>query len=199
MSEPVYNTGQEGLFKKRKSLELNKPSIISIQRILRWGMAAAAIFILVFVSISGYKFYMLTPEILYEESYVSYKPTVVKNNKAPLSDIEKMYQDKNFTGIIKEAKKKVDIPEKDFLLTGLAYMELNDPFSAIYSFKKLTPNTSSWYQQDAEYYLAMAYLKNHDYDLAISLMQKIRNHPEHIYRDQFSTTFIRKVKLLKWR
>lgn len=199
MSEPVYNTGHKDLFKQRKSLALNKPGSISIQRILRFGMAAAAVFVLVFVSIGSYKFYKLSPDKLYEESFVSYKLPDVSSNNGPVSVIASMYSAQNFTGIVKEAKKKVNLPEKDILLTGLAYLELNDPFSAIYSFKKVTANTSSWYQQDAEYYLAMAYLKNHDYDLAISLMQKIKHHPQHIYHDQFSTAFIRKVKLLKWR
>lgn len=198
ISQQVKNI-HEGLFDKEQPLWLNKTRSISIQRVLRFGMAAAAILILVFVSIGGYKFYKLSPENLYDESFVAYNLSNVRSNEVPVSDIEKMYKEQNFTGIIKEAKKKVDLPEKDYLLTGLAHMELNDPFSAIYFFKKVTANTSSWYQQDAEYYLAMAYLKNHDYDLAISLMQKIRHHPEHIYSNQFSTTFIRKVKLLKWR
>lgn len=177
-----------------------KGKLSSIRRAVRVTMAAAAILIFIVVAIGGYKFYKLAPETLYNEVYIEYNLATARvAENAADSQIEDMYQQKDFAGIIKEAKRKVELNDRDYLLTGLSHLQLNDPFSAIYFFKKLTGNKLSWYQQDAEYYLVMAYLKNRDYDHAITLMQKIKNHSGHVYRERFTSSFIGKVKMLKWR
>lgn len=177
-----------------------KGKMSSIRRVVRLTMAAAAILILIAVAIVGYKLYKLSPETLYNEVYIEYDLSTARRGES-ITDrqIEEMYQQKDFAAIIKQAKKKVELNDKDYLLTGLSHLQLNDPFSAIYFFKKLTGNKLSLYQQDAEYYLVMGYLKNLDYDHAITLMQKIKNHSGHIYRDRFTSNFIGKVKMLKWR
>ncbi len=177
-----------------------KGKISSIRRVVRLSMAVAAILILIAVAIGGYKFYKLSPEILYNEVYIEYDLSTVREGESVADrQIEEMYQQKDFAAIIKQAKKKVELNDKDYLLTGLSHLQLNDPFSAIYFFKKLNGNKLTLYQQDAEFYLVMGYLKNLDYDHAITLMQKIKNHSGHIYRDRFTPNFIGKVKMLKWR
>jgi hypothetical protein len=51
----------------------------------------------------------------------------------------------------------------------------------------------------AEYYLALAYLKNNDYDQAIELMNVIHDNSSHLYTKKFSRKYINRVKRLKWR
>jgi uncharacterized protein HemX len=180
--------------------ELAKGKVFSIKRILRYAMAVTAILLFLVTGIGGYKFYQLSPETLYNELNIEYNlPTARGGESKAESRIERMYKEQNFADIIKEAQKKVELSDKGYLLTGMSHLQLNDLFAAIYSFKKLTENKRSWYQQDAEYYLALAYLKNRDYDHAITLMQKIRNHSGHVYRQRFSSNFIGKIKMLKWR
>jgi hypothetical protein len=51
----------------------------------------------------------------------------------------------------------------------------------------------------AEYYLALAYLKNNDYDQSIELMNAIHANSTHFYTKKFSRKYINRVKRLKWR
>src|SRR6187397_1617856 len=50
-----------------------------------------------------------------------------------------------------------------------------------------------------EYYMALAYLKNNDYDQAIELMNAIHDNSSHLYSKKFSRKYINKIKRLKWR
>ena len=51
----------------------------------------------------------------------------------------------------------------------------------------------------AEYYLALAYLRDRDYDQAIELMNAIHDNSSHLYTKKFSRKYINRVKRLKWR
>ena len=51
----------------------------------------------------------------------------------------------------------------------------------------------------AEYYLALAHLRNRDFDESIELMTKVHDDPNHMYHERFSSKYIKKVKMVKWR
>jgi hypothetical protein len=55
------------------------------------------------------------------------------------------------------------------------------------------------FSDEAEYYLALSYIRNRDYDLAIPILEKIKDHPIHIYHEKVDAKLIRKIKMLKWR
>jgi outer membrane protein assembly factor BamD (BamD/ComL family) len=92
---------------------------------------------------------------------------------------------------------------KDVFLTGMSYLETNDLSKAISSFQVVIADVkedkTTVLKDAAEYYLAMAYLKNNDYDQAIELMNTIHDNSGHLYKNMFSQKYINKVKRLKWR
>ena len=92
---------------------------------------------------------------------------------------------------------------KDVFLTGMAYLETNDLPKAISSFQvviaDVKDNKASELKDAAEYYLALAYLKNNDYDQAIELMSLIHDSPSHLYTKKFSPKYLNRVKRLKCR
>jgi tetratricopeptide (TPR) repeat protein len=53
--------------------------------------------------------------------------------------------------------------------------------------------------EEAEYYLALAYIANKDFDLALPLLNKMHDNPDHKFHDRISAKLIRQVKMLKWR
>ena len=82
-------------------------------------------------------------------------------------------------------------------------METNDPARAISNFQiviaDVKDDKNSALKDTTEYYLALAYLKNNDYDQAIELMTTIHDNSSHHYKTQFSRKYINKIKRLKWR
>jgi predicted negative regulator of RcsB-dependent stress response len=188
---------QEGSLPKIES----KIKTLSIKRAIRITTAVAASLLLVFAGIKGYQFYQLSPDKVYNENFVSYQLPVTRGSNDEKSfEIKEAYQAQNYKDVIKWGRKyKAKVVEESFLI-GLSYLQSNDPFSAITSLQPIVKtDTKALLKQDAEFYLALAYLKNKDYDKAIDLMQKIKADTSHPYHQQFSDKTISQVKMLKWK
>jgi len=171
---------------------------VSVKKILRYGMAIVAGIFLVVAIVKIYQFLQLSTDGLYREVFVNYQLPLT--NDTSLSDrakIEDMYRKKNFKAIIAEAKRPRVPDDKTFLLIGISYLETNDPFNAIATFRQIKPTGD--YKQEAQYYLSLAYLRNNDYDQALGLMQQIKNNKSHGYHEHFSSSFLDKIRMLKWK
>jgi tetratricopeptide (TPR) repeat protein len=176
----------------------------STRRIIRSSLSIAASVLLIFISVQVYNFIGLSPDKLFKEEYSAFELSTTRDpNVPPESAIEKSYREKNYKTVIDLKNKSTNISTKEQFLAGVSYLELDDPSNAIHSFDTvlIRDKTSGQqtYKDEAEYYLALTYVKNKDYDQALELMNTIHNNPSHIYHEKFSSRFIRKVKLLKWR
>ena len=80
----------------------------------------------------------------------------------------------------------------------MAYLKTNYFSEAIVQFVAVTKSDNQ-YKADAEFYLAMAYLKTKNYAAALPLMQKIHDDKNHVYHERISSKQIREVQLLKWK
>ena len=178
-------------------------TISKLQRFIRYSVAVAASVLLIFLGLEGYNFYKLSPNRLFAENFTDYELSTTRSGTdKPESNIEKAYREKKYNEIIRLNAISV-LSAKDIFLTGLAYLKINDPSKAITNFQvvlaDLGNENSSTLKDESEYYLALAYLKNTDFDQAIELMNKIHSNPAHLYTGKFSRKFIRNVKMLKWR
>jgi tetratricopeptide (TPR) repeat protein len=171
-----------------------------IQRTIRYSVAIAASLALIFIGIQGYRFYKLSPERLYAENYLAYEIPNTRGNEDQLSDMEKAYTEKRYADITKMVFYRSLTPRESFL-RGLAFLETGDLSRAITSFQSVLSDTEADKQtkDGAEYYLALAHLRNRDYDEAIELMSKVHDDPDHTYNERFSSKFIKRVKMVKWR
>jgi len=83
----------------------------------------------------------------------------------------------------------------------MAYMELRNDIKAIEEYKKVIAKNESAgtniLKDEAEYYLALAFLHNKDYDHALEMMNKIHNDPNHIYNEKITAKLINEVKSLR--
>lgn len=173
-----------------------------LRRFTRYSAAVIGGLTLLFLCFEGYNFYQLSPGSLFAEKYSVYELTRITDEASQRSAIEKAYREKNFPEVIRLNAISV-LHTMDIFLTGLAYLETGDDARAISSFQVVLADTEnnkpSALKESTEYYLALAFLKNRDYDQAIELMNSIHDNPSHVYKDKFSMKFIRKVKRLKWR
>jgi len=173
------------------------------RRTIRYTLAIASGLALIIAGYLAFRFFTLSSEKLYSEQYSAFELTVVRDQSQKQSTIQKLYSEKDYKAVIEEKSKMAAVPTTDLFVSGLSYLELNEPTSAINIFNEVFSRNKisgeKIYQDEAEFYLALAYLKIKEYDKAIELMNKIHNDPQHPYHKKFSTSFIRKVKMLKWR
>jgi len=185
-----------------KELQTPVKLISSRRRIIRYTISIAASILLVFVGITAYNFFSLSPERLYGQQFNSYELIITRGEEG-LTTIEKFYKDKNYRAVIEATNQVSKNSVEENFLSGMSYLEVGNPGGAIAPFRevinrdKATGGTS--YLDQAEYDLSLAYLKNKDYDKAIGLMQTIHDNPGHSYHEKFTKSFIRKVKMLSWR
>jgi predicted negative regulator of RcsB-dependent stress response len=183
--------------------EVTAKKFSKVRRTVRYSVAVAASVLLIFVCIVGYNFYRLSSDRLFAENYSAYELTTIRReNDSTESKIEKAYREKNYAGVININKNSV-LSVKDIFLTGMSYLETNDLSKAISSYQLVIADVKDDKNPElkdaAEYYLALAYLKNSDYDQAIELMNTIHDNSSHLYTKKFSHKYIRRVKRLKWR
>lgn len=177
--------------------------VSSIIRISRYTLATAAIISLILAGRWLYIFYKLSPDKLYSEIFIDYKLAPRQDSLPRLeSNIAKAYRENNYNEVIRLNASSV-LFNNDIFLTGIAYLKTGDPAKAISSFRLILAamgkGNSSSLKNETEYYMALAYLKNRDFDQSIELMNKIYNDPAHKYHYKFSEKFIDRVKMLKWR
>src|SRR4030095_13488592 len=183
--------------------EITAKKIGKVRRIVRYSVAIAASILLIFVCIEGYNFYRLSPDRLFAENYTVYELTTIRDEiDSTESKIVKVYREKNYAEVINIHKNSV-LSVKDIFLTGMSYLETNELSKAISSYQVVIADVkddkTSGLKDAAEYYLALAYLKNSDYDQAIELMNTIHDNSSHLYTKKFSRKYINRVKRLKWR
>ena len=183
--------------------EVTAKKISKVRRIVRYTVPIAASILLIFVCIEGYNFYRLSPGRLFAENYTAYELTTTRReNDSTDSKIEKAYREKNYAEVIKLNVNSV-LSVKDIFLTAMSFLATNDPPRAISNFQVVIADVkddkNSALKDTTEYYMALAYLKNNDYDQAIELMNAIHDNSSHLYSKKFSRKYINKIKRLKWR
>ena len=183
--------------------EVTSNRLNKVRRIVRYSVTVAASVLLIIVCIVGYNFYRLSSDRLFAENYSTYELTITRGeNDSTGSKIEKAYREKKYPEVIKLNASSV-LSVKDIFLTAMSFLETNDPSRAISNFQVVIADVkddkNSALKDATEYYMALAYLKNNDYDQAIELMNTIHDNSSHLYSKKFSRKYINKIKRLKWR
>ena len=176
-----------------------------VRKIIRYTISIAAAIALVFFVYQAYQFYQLSPGKLYAQTYIPYDPSQFRNGDTTQSTgsvIEEAYNKKDYRLVTSAVLHRPFTP-KEGLLRGLAFLETGDLSRSITSFQTVLiepyDKIPTVTRHQLEYYLALAYLKNRDYDQALELMEKVHDEPNHTYSEKFTRKYIRKVKMLKWR
>jgi hypothetical protein len=113
--------------------------------------------------------------------------------------VENYYIQGNYIAVTLLSKKGRALTDRETLLTGLAYLHRNDYTNAIKWLEPASNNFKSTYRRPADYYLALTYLINEDYDRCIERMEHIATDPAHPYRHKITEDTIDDVKVLKWK
>jgi len=164
--------------------------------VLRMAMRIAAL-VIVLVLIAGLVQYsLLDAGRLYSTQYETYTLGTPRGDDTVA--IEQAYRNHDMAQVIALYENN---HTADHFLAGQAYLALNAPEKAITAFEaQLKANESATikpYQDDAEYYLALAWLKAGRTDKALPLFEKIHDQSSHAYHDQVSGWYLTKLRWLK--
>ncbi|MGB8194366.1 MAG: hypothetical protein WCF67_20715 [Chitinophagaceae bacterium] len=167
---------------------------------LRRTMQVAAL-VLVLVVIAGLiQYSLLDADKLYRSHYAEYTFGTTRDN-SKISPLEQAYRAQNMREVIKLYQDAVTHDSTDHFIAGQALLATDNPSAATLAFERqLTLNaTLSFkpYQEDAEYYLALAYLKSGDLERALPLFEKINRDPLHAYHHEVSNWYLMQLQWLK--
>ncbi|HEY0039478.1 MAG TPA: hypothetical protein VGB71_02390 [Flavisolibacter sp.] len=171
-----------------------KGKIISVSKSVRYTLAVAASILVLFVGVRIYLNMQSSPENLYNETFVDFNLSATRGNEGILSQVEKLYQQKNYEGVTSTARSR-SLSAKDSLLIGLSYLHTGKNTQAILFFQQLAQATND-FRQDAEFYLSLAYLKDQNFNSALQWMKKINSDPAHLYHEQIDKELIQKLTSL---
>ena len=177
--------------------------INSTRKIIRYSIAVAASLMLLIGGYIAYNFFTLSPNKVFASTYQTYEMITVRDGNNNATTTEKAYREKNYKEVLRIYNAGEDHSLKGEFLCGAAALELDDNSRAIKCFKEVLDanrqSSTTALNDEAEYYLSLSYIKNRDYDLALELMNKIKDKPNHLYHEKITGKLIRQVKMLKWQ
>lgn len=178
--------------------EKNKPVRRGWVRYAIGVAAAAAVIIALFLVINpgGGK---TNPQDLYASVYKPYDNT--QTRAGATGTLEQAYRQKNYPQVIAAYQQLPQPVAKEKLLAACAYLETGETAKAQSLLVSLQEDNHTRpvpeFVDDAEYYLALCYLKMGRLDEAGVLFRKIQSNPAHLYADKINETFMKKFNRLQ--
>jgi len=143
---------------------------------------AAAVLVLL-VSATTYKYIAVTDKSVYDKYYSTYELNTSRD-RTPVDKMEAAYRNRQWAEVIAAGESAQASPKATFM-SGVAHMELKQFEPAIASFGKVIAvnkqTGDAYFQDEAEYYLAMSYLGARKDDLALRMLSDIKNDPAHVF------------------
>lgn len=147
---------------------------------------AATVLILIGAAVA-YKYTTVNATSMYNEYYASFDLNTTRG--AENTDaIEQAYRNKNWASVIAIANTSTQKTNKTYFLTGMANLELKNYNYAIDAFSQIIASNAktgdNYFQDEAEYYMALGYLANNEAAKALPLLNKIKSDKNHIYYEK---------------
>jgi tetratricopeptide (TPR) repeat protein len=183
-----------------KQEEQPAPVVRLNRRVWRNSLRVAAGIIIVLGATFIYQYSQLSNTRLYEDNY---KPFLLHESRGAdaTSVLQQAYKAGQPGKVIQLYRAMKNPGAADYLLAGNALLEEGQPAEATQCFLLLqqqnTLSHTHLYEDDAEYYLALSYLRGGEVDQALPLFERMHADETHLYHDKASTWFIRKLHWLQ--
>ena len=162
-----------------------------------WSVAAMVLLVLGAASV--YKYSSVTGASVYNENFSSFELSTSRGSNND-GELEKAFRNKNWTAVERIADVKKDNDQKSLFLAGIAEMEVKNYDKAIASFNKVMQlnqhNATPYFQDEAEYYYALANLAANKPAEGVSMLQKIRENKDHLFNKKALAITALDLKLL---
>ncbi len=158
---------------------------------LKWVSIAAMILL---VSGVGYQYASINENSIFQDANLEYK-TVVTRGEAQ-DKLMTLFSNRDYKGYLSAYQAIENKTTENQLMAGISLLNLGNTSASIESLEPLTKG-SSVEKDAAEYYLALSYLKNKEFEKSLQLLEAINANPEHGYHNKVSNWLIQKIKIAR--
>jgi len=176
-----------------------KESGAVIHSFSRTFLRVAAVLLLFAGAGTVYKYSTTNASSVYDQGFSSFELSTSRGN-SNVGELEKAYRNKNWSEVENIASLEKEKDNKTMFLAGMAAMELKNYDKAVHFFNELMANQNSAnpsFQDEAEYYLAMADLGANKPAAGVAILRKIRADKEHLFYKKASAISALDLKLLE--
>ncbi|HXD77210.1 MAG TPA: hypothetical protein VN616_05350 [Puia sp.] len=158
-----------------------------VRSMTRLAMRAAAVILVLGASAVIYKYSVTSASGIYSQYYTPYDLNTSRGASTAQDDMESAYKAHNWSKVDEAFRKKKNRDNKSYFLEGMADMEARRYDEAIGMFQQVMAanslSGSDYFEDEAEFYLAMSWLARNDVKEAMPLIDKIRADKNHLYHD----------------
>jgi len=173
-----------------------------VRNLYRNMMRAAAVILVVLAGGAIFKYVRLSSSSLYSEYYAAYELNTSRG-AAGQDAIEQAFTARNWTEVLTLSADTKTGSNKSEFLAGMADLELKKFDDAIAHFEQIiASNTHSgqdYFEDEAEYYLAMSWLATRKVNEAMPILEKIRANKSHLYHDKVEKMSFTDLRLVQYK
>lgn len=167
------------------------------------GRIAAGVAVLL-IGFLAFQYVTLSPQDLYAEKAMPYQIAASRSaeepDATPEDRLERQYRFQYFDEVTATYEQMNDPSLMAMFLAGNAYLQEGKTDQAIDAFYKIVAINGSQginrFEEDAQYYLALSYLRADRVTEALPLLEKINANPDHSYHSVVNDYYLWRVKFL---
>lgn len=160
-----------------------KGSVRTITRVFQ----IAATLVLLCVAAAVYKYMATSAADVYKEAYIPYDLNTSRSGET-VNELEQAYRNKNWQAVISSYNNLTEKNNKARFLAGMAHMEQAQYVPAAQQFEQVLMQNAQvgddYFQDEAEYYLAVSYLALNRIKEAVTILNKIKADKTHLFHQQ---------------
>lgn len=184
--ERVRTVKAEWLARQAAKAEASRSGQAKVRSISRTAVRVAACLLVLGGAAAIYKYTSTSSAGIYSAYYSSYDLNTSRGASAQ-DEMEDAYRSKNWAAVTDAFKKRKVKDNKAWFLAGMAALETKKYDEAIGMFQQVMASNalsgSDYFEDEAEFYLAMSWLARNDVKEAMPLLDKIRADKTHLYHD----------------
>jgi tetratricopeptide (TPR) repeat protein len=163
-----------------------KPGGAIVHTIYRNVLRVAACIFILSGGAALYKYTTTSSDSVYNKYYTSYSLNASRGASTQDAQ-EQAYSNKNWADALSLFDKSKEKSNKSYFIAGMADLELKKYDDAIAKFQHIIAanvlSGADYFQDEAEFYLAMSWLGRGDANEALPLLDKIKANKSHLYHD----------------
>jgi tetratricopeptide (TPR) repeat protein len=173
-----------------------------VRPLYRNMMRVAACAVLIAGGACIFKYVRLSSSSLYSEYYTAYELNTSRG-AATQDAMEQAYAGKNWTEVLSLFSTGKDRNNKTEFLSGIADLELKKFDDAIAHFEQIIASNShsggDYFEDEAEYYLAISWLAKDKVNEAMPILEKIRANKDHLYHEKVEKMSFTDLRLVQYK
>ncbi|HRI22730.1 MAG TPA: tetratricopeptide repeat protein [Panacibacter sp.] len=185
---------------ENETAKVIKPSFGNSAKII---LRIAAVFIFVVAGYAVYEYSTTSNDSVYADNFIKYQLPVSRGEGQAQQSMDSLFSVNNFRGVIEAFKATANKKQKDYFLAALASLETGDSQSAIDNLKNVqqlnSNSTEKYFEQETDYYLALAYIKASNIDEAEKQLNTIKANKQHMFYQKASEISSTKLGILKMK